>query len=100
MGITVVDSVKGKELIATHKGDTSFVVLDVRTLAEREIRCIEGSEHIDVHNFDFADRLNSLDRSKTYLIHCKVGGRAMSAAELMVDMGFEKLMVVKGSLFV
>ncbi len=99
MSITIVDSVKGKELIALHKGDSSFVVLDVRTMAEREVHCVAGSCHIDIHAFDFADSVNKLDRSKTYLVHCKVGGRAMSAAELMVDMGFENVMVVKGSLF-
>lgn len=99
MSITVVDSARAKELIATHKGDSSFVVLDVRTMAEREVHCVAGSCHIDIHSFDFADSVNKLDRSKMYLVHCKVGGRAMSAAELMLDMGFQKVMVVKGSLF-
>ncbi|MDE2292139.1 MAG: rhodanese-like domain-containing protein [Elusimicrobia bacterium] len=84
--LSVADSAR---LIAAHKGDASFEVLDVRTPGELAQGVIAGSRNIDFLAPDFKDRVAKLDRSKTYLVHCATGGRSKKAQTLMESLGFK-----------
>jgi phage shock protein E len=85
-----------KALIDTNKANPDFVILDVRTLEEVERGSIAGSEHIDFLSLSFMDAVSKLDRSKTYLVYCAVGGRSAKAQSMMHATGFTKVMNMVG----
>lgn len=86
-------------LVEQEGNNSNFIVLDVRTPAEFEINRLPKAINIDIHAYDFTDRINALDRTKTYLVYCRTGGRSTSATELMEDLGFRNIYTVKGKLF-
>src|SRR5262249_53991490 len=55
---------------------TNLVILDVRTPEEFKSFHIAGATNIDFHGPNFEQRINSLDKSKNYLVHCASGGRS------------------------
>lgn len=82
--------------ILTQRGIT---ILDVRTPEEFEEERLEGAINIDFHGEDFEGRISTLDSKKSYLVHCKSGGRACKAGEMMDKLGFLNVVVVKGKMF-
>jgi NADPH-dependent 2,4-dienoyl-CoA reductase/sulfur reductase-like enzyme/peroxiredoxin family protein/rhodanese-related sulfurtransferase/TusA-related sulfurtransferase len=78
-----VDNVTFGEL-ADLPADT--VLLDVRTPAEVAMGAIPGSVNIPVDSLH--GRLDTLDRSKAYVVYCAVGIRAYIAARMMLQNGF------------
>jgi rhodanese-related sulfurtransferase len=77
---------------------TNAVVLDVRTPEEYAKGHIHGAKLLDFKSPDFTEQLGKLDKSKTYLVHCAVGGRSAKAAEQMVQLGFPKIMNLEGGI--
>lgn len=77
-------------MVEARKGDAGFVILDVRTPAEHAAGRIPGAVNLDYNDPAFQDGLGKLDRSKTYLVHCAVGGRSAKALAMMKDAGFSK----------
>ena len=59
--------------------DASVVVLDVRTAEEFADGHMPGAINLDIRGGKFAETLAGLDKSKTYLVHCAVGGRSAKA---------------------
>ena len=71
------------------------VILDVRTKDEYSSFRIPKSVVIDIYNSDFFNKIDQLDRSKTYLVYCASGSRSVSACKQMKKMGFEKVYNLK-----
>ena len=69
------------------KDNNHIVILDVRTLAEREHGKVEGSIHINVN--ELRNNLDKLDKDKEYWIHCAVGLRAYVAERVLKQAGFK-----------
>ena len=67
------------------------VVLDVRTPAEFASGHIEGALNIDFYSKDFKDRLATLDKDKTYIVHCRSGARSARAWKIMRSLGFDEV---------
>lgn len=67
------------------------VLLDVRTPEETAQGKIDGAMEINIMDDDFLEKINALDKSKTYLIYCQSGGRSARAATMMAEQGFAKL---------
>ncbi|MBO0936772.1 rhodanese-like domain-containing protein [Fibrella sp. HMF5335] len=81
---------QAKEFIATHPG---VVVLDVRTPDEFQAGHIKEATNINLYDSHFAKQLATLDRSKTYVVHCAAGlpnGRSRKAIALMDSLGFKE----------
>ncbi len=76
--------------------EPDVVILDVRTPAETSLGMIEGAEEIDFKAGDFADRVDSLDRDKTYLVYCRSGNRSGKACALMDELGFREVHNLEG----
>ncbi len=70
---------------------TNAVILDVRSKAEFEKGRIPGAINLDINSTRFAEKVDALDRSKTYLVHCAVGMRSARACKKMESMGFKEL---------
>lgn len=64
--ITVLEA---QQMVLDNAENPEFVILDVRTPAEREIVFIVGSAHIDKRSDSFQATIEALDRSYTYLIY-------------------------------
>ncbi|MBI2831023.1 MAG: rhodanese-like domain-containing protein [Chloroflexi bacterium] len=85
-----VTTEEASQLIQKNKGNADFVVLDVRTLVEFATGHVEGAIEIDYYAPDFRDKLNALDKNKTYLVYCQSGHRSRNASDLMQELGFSK----------
>jgi rhodanese-related sulfurtransferase len=70
--------------------DAEAVLLDVRTPGEFREGYIPGAKNIDVMG-DFHGRIANLDKSKTYYVYCRSGGRSGRACQIMLGEGFEKV---------
>ena len=71
--------------------DKNNVVLDVRTRKEFEAGHIPGALNLDINSPEFEKKVSSLDKSKTYLVHCAAGGRSARACNKLSGMGFSHL---------
>ena len=68
------------------------VILDVRTDPEVAEGMIEGAIQIDYRGDNFRDEVAKLDKSKTYVVYCRSGGRSAAASQIMSEeLGFEKV---------
>ncbi|MFN3528682.1 MAG: rhodanese-like domain-containing protein [Bacteroidia bacterium] len=75
------------------------VLLDVRTVEEFESGFIAGAKQYDYYETaSFEAAIAQLDKSKTYLIYCRSGGRSNNALSMMQRMGFEQLYELKGGM--
>jgi rhodanese-related sulfurtransferase len=62
------------------RAEKTNVVLDVRTKKEYDAGHIPGAVLIDFNAPDFEKKIATLDKNKTYLVHCASGGRSAKAA--------------------
>jgi rhodanese-related sulfurtransferase len=74
------------------------VILDVRTPAEVAQGKINGAVALDFYAKDFQQRIDKLDKSKTYLIVCRSGNRSGQACRMMQQKGFGKLYNLQGGM--
>ncbi|MCB0631545.1 MAG: rhodanese-like domain-containing protein [Lewinella sp.] len=79
------------EQFAGMMNKKNVVVLDVRTPEETAQGKIDGAMEINVLEDDFADKVQTLDKKKTYLVYCRSGRRSQKAVEIMAGEGFKKL---------
>lgn len=73
---------------------TNEIILDVRKIGEYESGHVKNSEHVCLSNL--SEKLTSMDKDKTYLVHCAGGYRSMIAASIMQDKGFKNVVNVYG----
>ena len=76
-----------------------FIILDVRTPEEYNKQHLPYSINIDFHSPNFQEQIAQFDRNKTYLVHCRSGGRSTKTIELMTKLHFRYLYNVQGFLF-
>ena len=67
------------------------VVLDVRTDKEFAAGHIPGALHLPIHSPEFETKLSTLNKERTYLVHCAAGVRSARACETMSRLGFTNL---------
>ena len=79
------------DLIEDNKGNTDFVILDIRTPEEFSEGHIENATNLDYYSETFKEELAQLDKSKTYLMHCRSGGRSSKAMTTMEELDFLKV---------
>ncbi len=80
--------------VATFKSlisQPNTIVLDVRTPEETAEGKIAGALEIDYHSETFKNEISKLDKTKTYLVYCRSGGRSASTCELLSEQGFQNL---------
>jgi rhodanese-related sulfurtransferase len=77
-------------------GKRRTVLLDVRTPEETAQGKIAGAIEVNVLADDFVEKINNLDKKKTYLVYCRSGRRSLRAIESMAATGFSKLYNLKG----
>ena len=88
-----VDVAGANKMIAEN---SDLIILDVRTPEETDLGIIPGAILIDFQNSDFDDKVSKLDKSKTYLVYCRSGGRSVGASNKMIAQGFTDVTNMKG----
>ncbi|MDN4166684.1 rhodanese-like domain-containing protein [Cytophagales bacterium LB-30] len=75
------------------------IILDVRTPQEvAEGRIAGASLFIDINDSQFAEKMQALDKSKTYLVYCRSGARSSKASSWMAENGFSQVYNLKGGI--
>lgn len=75
--------------------ESNVVILDVRTPEEYQSGHIPKATLINFYDQNFSLQLDSLDKSKTYLVYCAKGSRSSQASELMAKKGFHNVLSLK-----
>ena len=78
-------------LISSNKTNPNFVILDVRSPKEYKSGHIENAININYFSSKFTNRIDKLDKNKTYLIYCHSGVRSGGACNKMKQAGFENI---------
>jgi len=72
-------------------------IIDVRTQEEWATGHLEGAVRIGIADADFAQQLDTLDKSADYYIYCRSGNRAGQAIDFMKSAGFTGKLVNGGA---
>lgn len=68
--------------------DANAVVVDVRTDEEVAEGIIPNAVHLDIYNPQaFMEGIEAFDKSKTYYVYCRSGGRSAQACAIMNQVG-------------
>jgi sulfur-carrier protein adenylyltransferase/sulfurtransferase len=70
-------------LAARERGETDFVLVDVREAYERAIVTIPGAVHVPLAELEHGAALAGLPAGRRIVLHCKSGGRSAKALELV-----------------
>ena len=81
------------------KNENKAIVIDVRTPAEWQEGVIDGATlFIDFKSSNFKQEIAKLDKSKTYVVYCRSGGRSAGASQVMIDSGFKNVFNMEGGI--
>ena len=89
--IIAVSAKEAADLIEKHRRDRDFAILDIRTPGEFQSGHLAKSIPIDFYSQTFADQLNRLDKTKTYLVYCRTGNRSTKSLKLFKKLKFQKV---------
>ncbi len=84
--------ITGKELEGYRSED--YLLIDVRTPEEFANGHLEGAQNIPLDSL--RDRLNELDKNKTFLAYCKIGLRGYTAERILSQHGFKAMNITGG----
>ena len=82
-------------LITTNR-ENDLVIIDVSTPQEYRYLHLEGAINVSLLSRFFKARLEVMDKDRTYVVYCKVGGRSKIAQKLMKQFGFQAVYNVIG----
>lgn len=89
--IQTISAAESNALIEQNQSNSDFLILDVRTPSEYSAGHLKAAKLLNFRGDDFEAKLNQLDKSKTYLIYCRSGGRSGMALKLMEKSGFQSV---------
>ncbi len=91
--IATIKSITAEELADIQKSGEANI-LDVRKMSEFGSEHIIGAENMPLDTIN--DNMQSIDKNKTYYVHCAGGYRSMIFASTLKARGFDNLIDVKG----
>ena len=84
------------ELISKNGESDDLFIIDVSTPQEYKDLHLEGAINVNLLSRFFKNRLDVMDKGRTYLVYCKVGGRSKIAQKLMQQAGFQTVYNITG----
>jgi rhodanese-related sulfurtransferase len=94
MSLPEISASEAAALLAEHP--EKHVLLDVREPVELEMARLDPSVHIPMG--EIPARLTELDRSKTIICMCRVGGRSAQVGEFLLQQGFTSVVNLAGGI--
>ena len=91
-------NISAEDFKKLQKENPDATVLDVRTVAEVRQRKIPGAIIIDIMNPQFLEKIQELNKQKSYLVYCRSGSRSAQACQLMANKGFGDLYNLSGGI--
>jgi rhodanese-related sulfurtransferase len=88
--VNVID-LDSSEFEKQLKEDKDAVLIDVRTKSEHDEIRIPNSELIDIMDPQFSEKIDQLDKTKSYYLYCRSGNRSYHAGRAMINKGFTKV---------
>ena len=85
-------------LIQAHRDNPNFIILDVRTPEEYAEGHLEKAINLDYYQPTFRQELDRLDRTKTYLVYCRLGVRSSRSWMLMQEISFHQVYNLVGGI--
>ena len=82
---------EARAIIQNNENGNNVVIIDVRTPEEFNQEHIQDASNIDFYSDNFKEELTNLDKTKTYVIHCRSGSRSAQALEMMKELGFREV---------
>lgn len=82
--------------IVNSQDNGEVVILDVTTAREFSRLHLENAINLNFFSLSFKGHLNALDKSKTYFVYCKIGGRSKIAQKMMKRLGFTEVYNIVG----
>jgi rhodanese-related sulfurtransferase len=86
----------GQQFKTQYTADKGNVLLDVRTVGEYQSGSIKGAKSMDVMARDFINKMEKLDKAKTYYVYCRSGNRSGNAVSMLEKSGFKAYNLVGG----
>jgi len=84
------------DLISNNGKGDDLVIMDVSTPREYEDLHLDGAINVNLFSRFFKSRLEAMNKNKTYVIYCKVGGRSKIAKKWMQRLGFRTVYSIVG----
>lgn len=91
-------NINQQELQDWIKEGKDMTIIDVRTSGEIAEGMIPGAIHHDIMSQGFAESIQELDTSKTYVMVCRSGNRSASAVGFMESKGFQDVYNLTGGM--
>ncbi|MDD5765191.1 MAG: rhodanese-like domain-containing protein [Candidatus Marinimicrobia bacterium] len=89
---------KAEPVIQKGVQEGKIILIDVRTPEEFNSGYIAGAINMNVNSEFFDVQIDELDKTKTYIVYCKMGGRSTKAMTLMKEKGFKKVFNLEGGI--
>ena len=86
---------KAQKIIAKHKNDPSFVIIDFRNEEMYNAGHLKNAILIDIFLPEAEKQMQEMSRNKAYLIYCSKGHRSARGLVEMKKMGFLKIFHLK-----
>lgn len=74
------------------------ILLDVRTPEEMAEGHIDKATNLDFLDESFPEKIESLNKNKTYLLYCRSGKRTAKAGAMMKAAGFKNIYMLDGGI--
>lgn len=94
MEVDEIHSVTAEAFAAAEVADSNINILDVRKKSEYYSEHIVNAENAPLDNIN--ESMASIDKDKTYYVHCAGGYRSMIFASILKARGFDNLINVAG----
>ena len=87
-----VTPVTVKQAVERMEKSSEIIVVDIRTPEEFAKGHLRKAINFNMNDEGFAKQLAKLDREKTYLMHCRSGGRSTASLPVWNRLGFKNVL--------
>jgi rhodanese-related sulfurtransferase len=92
-----------KDLLADDFQDgfsnnSNSIILDVRTPEEYNDGHLPNALNINIMDPDFQEKIEALDKTKSYYVYCRSGGRSSTACRFMQSADFAETFNLLGGI--
>lgn len=93
-----IKTIAATEFSKSINAEANPQIIDVRTPDEYATGFIKNATNIDWLGDTFETEAKSLDKKKTVYVYCKSGNRSGKAVKKLEELGFSKIVELKGGI--